>query len=223
MPGALARGRKDIRLGNIPFDWQFRTPYNMGLSYFPDRPEQLAPLGGVADIGVALAPVPYVGPVVAGAATAYTFYQSLTGGAAGGTAVDQARQARANYFGQLAMSGNVAAAQVLLGAIPNVAGNEKPMWQSWISQLSASSTGQDTLAKAQALGPYWPVGSSDTVTNYPIMRNFVAQWSYQNPLANVTQTVGAAARSGFAPIVLAGGGALALAFLLRKPRRRSRR
>lgn len=222
MPGALARGRREVRLGSIPFAWQFQTPYNMGLSWFPDQPEQLAPLGSLATDGVALAPVPYVGPVIAGAATAYGLYQSFTGG--GGSAVDQARQARANYFGQLAMQGNVAAAQILLGAVPNVSGNEAPYWQSWISQLSASSTGQQTLAAAQSLGPYWPVGSSDTVQNYPIMKNFVAQWSAQNPFANLPASVPAAlARLPILPLVLAGGAAVALSFALRSPRARRRR
>jgi hypothetical protein len=226
MPGALAAGRKEIRLGNIPFQWQFDNAYNMGLSYFPDDPEQLAydrvayGLGDVTSAGVALAPVPYIGPVIAGAAGAYSIYQSFTGG---GSAVDQARQARANYFGQLAMQGNVAAAQILLGAVPNVSGNEAPMWSTWISQLQASSTGQATLAQAQALGPWWPVGSSDTVTNYPIMKNFVAQWSSSNPFAGVATTATAAVRSGLLPIVLVGGAAVGAALLLSRPKRARRR
>jgi len=219
MPGALAPGRKEIRLGAVP-----RTAYDAGLSYFPDRPEQRARIGDYYTDAALIAPIPIVGTAGAALATGAGIYQSILGG---GSAIDQQRQARANYFGQLAMQGNVAAAQILLGAIPNVSGNEQPYWQNWITQLNASTSGQGTLQQAQALGPWWPVGSSDTVTNYPIMKNFVAQWASAHPLTtvagNIATGVGAAARSSVTPWLLAGGGALALVFLLGSPQRSRRR
>jgi hypothetical protein len=220
MPGALAPGRKEIRLGDVPR--RPMTAYDAGLSYFPDSPWQRSRIGDYYTDAALVAPIPVIGTTAALLSTGAGIYQSVFGG---GSAIDQQRQARANYFGQLAMQGNVAAAQILLGAIPNVSGNEQPMWQNWISQLSASAAGQQTLQRAQSLGPWWPVGSSDTVANYPIMKNFVAQWAAANPLstiaANVSTGVGAVARSGVAPWLLVGGGVLA--FVLLSGKRSTRR
>jgi hypothetical protein len=225
MPGALAPGRKEIRLAAVPRRL-VQTSYDQGLSHFPDRPWQRAPLGATSLTNVAplVAPIPYVGPLANIAAGAYTAYSTIFGD---GSARDQQRGARASYFGQLAMQGNVAAAQILLGAISNVSSNEAPMWQNWISQLNASSAGQQTLQQAQALGPWWPVGSSDTVTNYPIMKNFVAQWDAQHPFsavsANFQGGIGTIARSSPPPSLLAGGAAVAIALALGKPKRSRRR
>jgi len=224
MLGALAPGRTRMPLAVIPRPL-VTTPYDQGLSHFPDRPWQRAPMGAFSLTQAAplVAPIPYVGPVATVAATAYGFYSSIFGD---GTLRDQQRAARADYFGQLAMRGNVAAAQILLGAVPNVSGNEQKMWSGWISQLQSSSAGQQTLAEAQALGAWWPVGSSDTVTSYPIMKNFVAQWDAAHPFATAGASLGAGVsaltHSSLTPLLLAGGAAIAI-YLMTSPKRSRRR
>lgn len=97
-----------------------------------------------------------------------------------GNATDDARQARADYFGQLANAGNVAAARILIGGTQNTSGNEAPMWQVWIDACKQTPIGLQTMQAAEYLGAWWPVGSSDTATNYPIMRAFVAAWAKDN-------------------------------------------
>jgi hypothetical protein len=133
-----------------------------------------------------------------------------------GSTRDAQRAARANYFGNLAIAGNVAAAQIILGAlVPNVSGNEIPMWQVWENQLTASASGQQTLTAAKALGPYWPVGSTDTVTNYPTLKAFAQNWANQHPLSNVSAAISSSLSS---PVVWAIGAAIVGVILLRRRR-----
>jgi hypothetical protein len=189
-----------------------QSAYTAGLSWFPDYPAGVAPLGN---------------------------------------ATDDARQARADYFGNLAVAGNVAAARILLGGTLNTSGNEAPMWQAWIDAARLTPLGLQTVQAAQYFGAWWPVGSTDTVDSYPIMKKFVAQWAAANPPpppivetpqavpppppppplpAPVTPKASAPASSSSvalttpAPLALAGfsltqwamiaGGALALSFVL---------
>jgi hypothetical protein len=100
-----------------------------------------------------------------------------------GNATDDARQARADYFGNLARNGNVAAARIIIGGTQNTSGNESPIWSAWIDALRQTPLGLQTLQAAQYLGAWWPVGSSDTTDNYPIMRAFVAAWAADNKIA----------------------------------------
>lgn len=213
-----------------------RSQFRQGLSYFPDVPGDAvfgratfgayAQLGayarrGLGDvstdvtdateiIGATAAGGPIAGGVVA--------IKDLASAFSSGSTRDAQRAARANYFGNLAVQGNVAAAQIILGALtPNVSGNELPMWQVWQNQLQASSSGQGTLAQAQQLGAYWPVGSSDTVTNYPIMKNFVQQWANAHPFTGASNAV-AASLSSPIPWVI-GAGVVGGIFLLRRRRR----
>jgi hypothetical protein len=221
-----------------------RSPYRAGLSAFPERPTNarfthanfgaydLTPIrfGGysltpprfgdtstavqvgtdVAQIGAATA----AGGPIAGGVVAIS---DLASAFSSGSQRDAQRAARANYFGNLAVGGNVAAAQILLGAVaPNVSGNELPMWQTWINQLQASASGQQTLAAARQLGPYWPVGATDTVTNYPILKNFAQQWANQHPFSNVSP--GSVVGSLASPMVLGLGAAAVVAFLLLRRR-----
>jgi len=106
---------------------------------------------------------------------AYALYRGL------GNATDDARRARADYFGQLAVHGNVAAARIVIGGTQNTSGNEQPYWSSWIDAMAQTPIGLQTLQAAQYLGAWWPVGSSDTVDSYPIMQKFVADWATANP------------------------------------------
>jgi hypothetical protein len=98
-----------------------------------------------------------------------------------GNATDDARQARADYFGQLAVLGNVAAARIVLGGTQNTSGNEQPDWFGWVDAMKGTPLGLQTFQAAYNLGAWWPVGSSDTVDNYPIMKKFVADWAKANP------------------------------------------
>lgn len=212
-----------------------RSPYRRGLSHFPEHPGGAVmseatfgayvnfgaynrPRAGFGDvstvvtdgsqiIGATAAGGPIAGGIVA--------LQDLASVFSSGTQRDRDRAARANYFGNLAVAGNVAAAQMILGAlVPNVSGNELPMWQTWLSQLQSSSTGQATLSQARQLGPYWPVGSTDTVTNYPISKAFVQNWANQHPAAGISQAV----TSGLSSPVPWLIGAAALGFFLLRRR-----
>lgn len=163
----------------------------------------------VAQIGAATAAG---GPIAGGA----VLIQDLSSIFSSGSQRDAQRAARANYFGNLAVAGNVGAAQIILGALaPNVSGNEIPMWQVWYNQLTNSQSGQSVLAQAKSLGPYWPVGSTDTVTNYPIMKQFAQNWANAHPLANVTASAKAALGS---PVVWAVGAAAVLGVILLRRR-----
>jgi hypothetical protein len=158
--------------------------------------------------------------------TAKTIFGDIEGLFKGGSAVDAARAARVQYFLNQANQGNVAAAQIIIGAIPNVAGNEDPMWESAIDQLRSSAAGSNVLAAAQALGPYWPVGSSDTAQSYPIMRSFTANWAAHNaPLTAIANTLtggavntlfGGSAPSGASSLLVFGAVGLAAYLYLRK-------
>lgn len=186
-----------------------RDQYSAGLSYFPDRP-----VGFGLSVTDVAAFVPGGSTVAAGVNFASDLYSSLTQG----SQRDQQRQARAAYFGQLALQGNVYAAQILIGAQPNVAGDEAPYWQNWITQLQGTSQGQATLSQAQQLGPYWPVGSSDTVTNYPIMKAFAARWS-STPAGMANQLTANLAGGGGKTLLYVGLGGLALVLLAGRRRR----
>lgn len=150
------------------------------------------------------------GPIVGGVVA----IQDLSSAFSAGSQRDAQRAARANYFGNLAIQGNVAAAQIILGALaPNVSGNELPMWQVWENQLSSSSSGQQTLAAARQLGPYWPVGATDTVTSYPTLKAFAQNWANQHPFSSSGPAVTNALTS---PVVLAIGAAVVGFLLLRR-------
>jgi hypothetical protein len=224
-----------------------RSPYRQGLSAFPEHPTGAvfgsARFGGytltpVRFGGYTVTPVRFgrfgdtssavtVGTDAAEIAAATATGGPIAGGVlavkdlasafSSGSTRDAQRAARANYFGNLAVAGNVAAAQMILGAlVPNVSGNELPMWQVWKNQLQASSTGQNILAQATALGPYWPVGSTDTVTNYPISKNFVQQWANAHPFANTSAVISSSLSN---PMVLAIGAAAVVGFLFLRRRR----
>lgn len=170
-----------------------RSQFRQGLSYFPEQPGDMranaANFGGFGDASTVLTDATVIGGTVAtggiGAGVGAVVLDLASAFSSGATR-DKQRAARANYFGNLAINGNVAAAQVILGAlVPNVSGNELPMWQTWLSQLQSSSQGQAVLAAARAAGPYWAVGSTDTVTDYPITKNFVNTWASQHPMSRV--------------------------------------
>jgi hypothetical protein len=183
-----------------------RDQYAAGLSYFPDRPVGF----GVSVTDVAQF-VPGGSTVAAGVNFASDIYSSI----AGGSQRDQQRQARAAYFGQLALQGNVYAAQILLGALPNVSGNEQPFWQNWINQLGGTSTGQDTLKQAQQLGPYWLQNSTDTVTSYPLLRAYAARWS-STPAGMASQLNTNLAGGGGKTLLYVGLAGVALLLLSKK-------
>lgn len=163
----------------------YQSAYDAGLSYFPDTPFMAAmPLGDiVTDLAVA-GGTALGGP--AGGVTAGTA-SGVIQRWFGGSAVDQARQERVNYFAQLAANGNVAAAQLILGAPPNVSGNERGMWETAATLLNQQAP--SVMADARTLGPAWLQNSGDTAQNYPAMRRYTATWSAQNPF---TSAIGAA-------------------------------
>lgn len=167
-----------------------QSAYDAGLSYFPDVGTGLipTPLGFdytsfATDVGTGSAAAGPAGGVV-GAAV------SIFGQIAGGTAVDQARQARVNYFANLASQGNVAAMQLILGAPPNVSGNEQQMWVNAANALRSQAP--DVYNAAEQAGPAWLVNSGDTATNYPAMRNYVQTWAQQHPFAAAAGAVAGA-------------------------------
>jgi hypothetical protein len=211
-----------------------RSPFRRGLSYFPERPG--APVFNNANFGAYVNFGAYARPGLGDISTVVTDGAGIAGATAAGGPVgggialisdlasafssgtqrDKDRAARANYFGNLAVQGNVAAAQIILGAlVPNVSGNELSMWQAWLSQLQSSASGQATLAAARQLGPYWPVGSTDTVTNYPIMKAFAQNWANAHPFAAGTGATVTKALSSPLPWLIGAG---AIAFLLLRRR-----
>src|SRR5689334_4827028 len=188
-----------------------RTAFSTGLGHFPDAPgfgDTASLLTAGAEIGGATAAG---GP----GAGALVVIKDLASAFSSGSTRDAQRAARANYFGNLAVQGNVGAAQIILGAlVPNVSGNELSMWQVWLNQLQQSAQGQATLVQAQQLGPWWPVNSTDTVTDYPIMKAHAAQWAAAHPLANLPGIPAAIASSSVLPWLIGGG--LVLFLLTRK-------
>ena len=163
-----------------------QSAYDAGLSYFPDvgsgsyvaTPLGLTPsdLGTDLGAGVGLAAG---GP---GGAAVGSQIGSLLGSIfGGGSAVDAARLARVQYFVNLAAQGNVAAMQLILGAPPNVSGNEQQMWVTAAQQIQQQAPG--VYQAALVAGPHWLVNSGDTATNYPAMRNYVQTWAAQNPVS----------------------------------------
>lgn len=213
-----------------------RSPYRRGLSHFPDRPGAAvfdqATFGAYVNFGAYARPgfgdistVVTDGTQIAGATAAggpiaggIVAIQDLASAFSSGTQRDRDRAARANYFGNLAVQGNVAAAQIILGAlVPNVSGNELPMWQAWLSQLQSSAAGQAVLTQARQLGPYWPVGSTDTVTNYPIMKAFAQNWANAHPFAGGAGTAVSKVLANPLPWVIGAGAVVAL-FVLRSRR-----
>lgn len=205
-----------------------RSPYRVGLSYFPERPvtgamvTNQARFGGFGITSTELTDVATIGAGVATGGVGAGVVAGITDIASAfssGSQTDAQRAARANYFGNLAMQGNVAAAQIILGAlVPNVSGNEEKMWSAWLSQLQQSTKGQQTLAQANQLGPYWPVGSTDTVTNYPIMKNFAAQWAAAHPLSAGGSPIAALATGGLMPWLAVGAAGLGVYLLLARRR-----
>jgi hypothetical protein len=169
-----------------------------------------------------------VGGVVggpAGATVGGSLLSSLLGAFGGGTAVDQARAARVNYVAQQAVSGNVAAMQIILGAPDNVSGNERDMWITAANAVRTSAP--DVYQEAQAAGPVWLVNSGDTATNYPALRNYLQTWAASHPLTTLTNAAGSLLTGGIplggqraggvSPMVL---GAVALGAVLFLSRRR---
>lgn len=162
-----------------------QSAYDAGLTWFPDGfagPTMYpSPLG--LDFGSLAGTL--LGTAVAGPAggAVGASVPSVLGQLTGGTAVDQARQARVNYFAQLAAAGNVAAMQLILGAPANVSGNESQMWVN--AATAIKSTAPDVYQAAQDAGPYWLVNSGDTATNYPAMRAYVQNWAASHPLTSL--------------------------------------
>ena len=204
----------------------YQSAYDAGLTWFSDGPSYgmvATPLG--LDLSTIVGTVG--GAVVggpAGAAAGGSLLSSLLSFASG-SAVDQARAARVNYFAQLAASGNVAAMQLILGAPANVSGNEAGMWQSAANAVRTSAP--DVYQAAMEAGPAWLVNSGDTATNYPAMRNYVQTWAANHPLNTIANaagslfggaaTPGAPRVGGVSPVVL---GAVALGVVLLLSRRR---
>jgi hypothetical protein len=193
-----------------------RSPYRQGLSAFPEYPGA-GRLGAYARAGFGDVNSDLqiggqvVGATVAGGPVAggVVLIKDLASQWSSGSTRDAQRAARANYVGNIAVAGNVAAAQIILGALaPNVSGNELPMWQVWENQLTAT-----TLAAARAAGPYWPVGSTDTVTNYPTLKTFIQNWANAHP--SVTGPAGSVASGSALPWIL-GAAAVGAVLLLKR-------
>jgi hypothetical protein len=183
--------------------YQFRagvqSAYDAGLSYFPDYALAPSPLGFdlstiASDVGGAIG-FATGGP--AGAVAGSTGASAIFGQITGGTAVDQARQARVNYFANLASQGNVAAMQLILGAPPNVSGNEQQMWVNAANALRTAAP--DVYSAALQAGPAWLTNSGDTATNYPAMRQFVQTWAAQHPFTAAGGAISGAIGSIFTP------------------------
>jgi hypothetical protein len=177
----------------------FQSAYDAGLSYFPDYSLAPSPLGfDLASIATDVAgAVGFIGGGPAGAAAGAGTVSTIFGQIQGGTAVDQARQARVNYFANLASQGNVAAMQLILGAPPNVSGNEQQMWTNAANALRSAAP--DVYSAALQDGPAWLVNSGDTATNYPAMRQFCQTWAAQHPFATAVGSVSSAVGSIFTP------------------------
>lgn len=196
MPGALGPGRVA------------RTPAQR-VGYGDILTDTLT-IGGAAATGGTSA---VVGTVAVKLYTAFT----------GGAAVDQQRQARVNYFLQQAEQGNVAAAQLILGAPPNVSGNERTMWVGAANILQSNPEWRQTLQEAQQEGPVWLTGSGDTATNYPAMRQFTAAWAARNQ-PSIGQSAAAAGSAAVAvaqkaPVALWVGLAAVAYYVLASRRR----
>jgi hypothetical protein len=179
-----------------------QSAYDQGLTWFPDGPSFVVaaePLGDIASILGMVAGGAVAGPV---GATAGGSLPSLFGSLVGGTAVDQARQARVNYVLQAAANGNVAAAQIILGAPPNVSGNEQQMWIDAATSLRQAAP--DVYAEAQQAGPAWLPNSGDTATNYPALRNYLQTWAAQHPLSTLTSVAASTFGSVFGPSAPSG-------------------
>ena len=207
----------------------YQSAYDAGLTWFSDGPSSPSMYASPLGLDLSTLTGTIVGGAVAGpagAATGGSLLSSLLS-LASGSAVDQARAARVNYFAQLAANGNVAAMQLILGAPANVSGNEAGMWQAAANAVRTSAP--DVYQAAVEAGPAWLVNSGDTATNYPAMRNYVQTWAASHPLTTLTNvagnvfggalTPGAPRVGGVSPVVL---GAVALgAVLLLSRRRRS--
>lgn len=207
----------------------YQSAYDAGLTWFSDGPSSPSMYASPLGLDLSTLTGTIVGGAVAGpagAATGGSLLSSLLSFASG-SAVDQARAARVNYFAQLAANGNVAAMQLILGAPANVSGNEAGMWQTAANAVRTSAP--DVYQAAVEAGPAWLVNSGDTATNYPAMRNYVQTWAASHPLTTLTNvagnvfggalTPGAPRVGGVSPVVL---GAVALgAVLLLSRRRRS--
>jgi hypothetical protein len=208
-----------------------QTAYSAGLSYFPDYMTAFEPMGDAVANVAGLLGTGLGGPAggVTVGATVSAIEHFLGGGG-----VDAERAARVQYFLNLASQGNVAAAQLIIAAPSNVAGNERTMWTAAATALQSSATGSATLAQARAAGPVWFVNSGDTATNYPTMKNFTSQWGMSNqPVTTAVQGVynavtglsGArpiALNSNMTPVLLLGVGGIAAYFAFGRKRRRRR-
>lgn len=196
------------------------TPYNAGLSDIPDQAvlyENTYGLGATPLTAVA-GSIPGIGALVNGG----TLVGDAIGLLTGSGSADQQRQARVNYFLGLAESGNVAAAQVLLGGTQNTASHERPMYNTAITQLQDTPVGSQVLAQAQQAGPFW--STSDSASNYPVMRNFVQTWANQNSIGGALSYATQSGATSLARtttqipgiVWLVGAGAVAV-LLLRRP------
>lgn len=115
---------------------------------------------------------------------------SLFGGLfGGGSQRDKDRIARVSYFYNLAVAGNVGAAQVMLGAIPDVAGDEQGYWQTALQKLS--SLNPPVYNAALAAGGVRFSGQGDSATNYPHMQAYALNWDANNaPIGAPTGAAG---------------------------------
>lgn len=174
----------------------YQSAYDAGLSYFPDVSTGIVPTP-MGDWMTALATAAGTaaggpaGGVAAGTAT------SVVQKWFGGSAIDQQRQERVNYVAQHAVNNNVAAMRIILGAPPNVSGNERQMWLTAYDLVKQANP--DVVRDAEAEGPAWLPNSGDTATNYPRLQEFIRAWASQHPVATVTGAVGGAIADFFTP------------------------
>jgi len=88
---------------------------------------------------------------------------------------DTDRQNRVNFVLSAAQQGNIRAAQIILGAPPNVSGNERGMWTTAASKIGSTDLGKLALQEAQSRGPTWLTGNGDTASNHPGLNLFLSQ------------------------------------------------
>lgn len=211
-----------------------QSQYTGGLTYFPDNMTTAMPLG---DVDLYDAAAGTVGGAIAGpvGATVGVQVSNVVQRWFGGNAVDQARQERVNYVAQAAVNNNVNAMRIILGGPDNVSGNEREMWITAYNLIKRENP--DVVRAAEAIGPYWQVGSGDTATNYPRLKEWVraGEGAAQRIANTVTDffspssapspggvapssPLGQSMHAGMSPLVIAGIAGAAFLLLSRKRR-----
>lgn len=154
----------------------FRTPFEVGISPFPEESSHPNPalgfdLGALAVAFGANTVVPGSGPVVAAAQGSGLLDSVFHGGAA----TDAKRKARVQWVIDLARQGSVTAAKLILEAPDHVAGNEDPMWQAAVQLIPP-----DVLNEAYAdPRQVWVDGMPEFYNNpsSPLYRQMMAEAS----------------------------------------------